>query len=147
MPMSAASTAISELGEWLVSNGSATEPVRVAPRLLAAARERDWDRDPAILVSWLEDLALDVAHAWQTDDPELPTTPLSPAASRPLTGGALGDLVEDRAATTVTTEDLRIASAVLGLASDHEWIAQPEKMAGWLQRLAAEVANPSSRRG
>jgi hypothetical protein len=142
MPRSASSTAMHELGEWLVTNGSATAPVRVASRLLATARERDWDRDPAMLVSWLEELALDVAHAWQTDDPEEPT-PSSANTPTLLSSCALGDLVEDRSARGITTEDLRIASAVLSLAGDHQWIAEPAQMADWLQRLASEVAKPS----
>ena len=142
MPTSPSSTAIHELGEWLVSNGSATAPVRVASRLLAAARERDWGRNPATLVGWLEELALDVAHAWQTDDPELPTAP-STSNALPLSSCALGDLVEDRNARVIITEDLRIASAVLGLAGGQEWMAHPGRMTDWLQRLASEVAKPS----
>jgi hypothetical protein len=134
-----------ELGEWLISNGSATAPVHVASRLLTTARARDWDKNPGTLVAWLEELALDVARAWQTDDPEEPTR--SDAVSPPpLSSCALGDLVEDRNSPAITTEDLRIASAFLGLAGDHRWIADPRRMVEWLQRLGSEVASPSHTR-
>lgn len=142
MPPSAALTAMQELGEWLISNGSATPPVHVASRLLTTARERDWDHHPGTLVAWLEELALDVARAWQTDDPEEPT-PSNPVSPPPLSSCALGDLVEDRNARAITTEDLRIASAFLGLAGDHQWTADPVRMVDWLQRLSSEVAVPS----
>jgi hypothetical protein len=142
MQKSTALTAMHELGEWLISNGSATSPLQVARRLLRTAQERNWNHDPGTLVAWLEELALDVARAWQTDDPEEPSAS-NPVLLPPLSSCALGDLVDDRNARAVTTEDLRIASAFLGLAGDHEWISDPARMVDWLQRLASEVTMPT----
>jgi hypothetical protein len=140
MPQSAGLTAMRDLGEWLTSNGSATSPVLVASRLLATVRRREWDHNPSTRVAWLEELALDVARAWQTDDPEEPSAS-NLISLPPLTSCALGDLVEDRNARAITTEDLRIASAFLGLAGDQQWIADPARMVDWLERLAWEMAN------
>lgn len=140
--MTSSPPSIEQLSEWLVTNGASTAPVRVASRLLATAREHDWGRNPAALVSWLEALALDVARAWQTDDPEEPIGGGTPAVL-PNAVTALGDLLEERVVETITTEDLRLASAVLGLASHNAWIEHPGRMAEWLQRLASEVAKPA----
>jgi hypothetical protein len=60
--------ALDELHERLLANGAGSEPLRVAAALLALARTMDWNQNPHLLVAWLEQLALDVAQAWQKQD-------------------------------------------------------------------------------
>jgi hypothetical protein len=64
--------ALDELHDRLLANGAGSEPLRVAAAILALARTMDWNQNPQALVSWLEQLALDVAQAWQKQDEEKP---------------------------------------------------------------------------
>jgi hypothetical protein len=64
--------ALDELHAWLTANGAGTEPLRVAAAFLAMIRTKDWHDNPRAFQVWLEQLALDVARAWQSNDAALP---------------------------------------------------------------------------
>jgi hypothetical protein len=61
---------LDELAERLTANGVAADPSKVASAILGLARLREWNSQPGMLVSWLEQLALDVAHAGRWESPE-----------------------------------------------------------------------------
>jgi hypothetical protein len=57
--------ALDELAERLQVNGVNDDPAFVASAILSLANMNEWDSQPEKMVTWLEQLALDVLHTPQ----------------------------------------------------------------------------------
>jgi hypothetical protein len=57
-----------ELEARLEANGVDANPRNVASAILGVAAAHEWNKDPAMLTRWIEQLALDVLHTQPKSD-------------------------------------------------------------------------------
>ena len=57
------SPCLAALEERLKANGVDVDPIQVASAILGLARTLEWMKQPADVILWLEQLAVEVTHA------------------------------------------------------------------------------------
>ena len=61
---------LQELRTYLEAQEVHADALQVGAALLALARTQQWNKNPDEMVSWLEDLAMDVARNWRHSEAE-----------------------------------------------------------------------------
>jgi hypothetical protein len=115
---------LAELSAKLAEQGVTAEPLCVASALLGLARVKGWTKlDGTAAVLWLEQLASEVLKA-----------------SGPEPCPILDELEERLNNNAASANPRKVASALLGIATEEQWNTHAEHMIDWFARTAIEVA-------